>query len=333
MRPAAAAPPALAIAVLASGCGGALDPKGEGSERIADLFWVMFWALAAGYVVLLVVLVLALARSRRRSNGRRRVSDRGVILLGGVLLPLLVLLPVIAMTISTGRSVASAGGDALQIEVTGRQFWWDLRYPAPGSLSLDDEGSFRTANEIHIPVGRPVELRLIAPDVIHSFWIPQLHGKIDLVPGRTNTFRIEANEPGVYRGQCAEFCGLGHAYMRLLVVAHRQEEFEAWWRHEAAPASVDADIGVLQQYANSCAPCHTLRGVYDSPTFQGDFGPDLTHLASRRMIAANLIPNTREALGRWIVDPKGSKPGTLMPDVGVGGRDLDALVDFLERLE
>jgi cytochrome c oxidase subunit 2 len=292
---------------------------------------------AVAFAVVVSLLVLAVVRrARGRPEGRAgRVSDHRVIVLGGIVLPALLLIPTIAMTISASRAQAEDRGDALQIEVTGRQFWWDLRYPAPGANRIEGDASFRTANEIHIPVGRPVELRLRSEDVIHSFWVPPLGGKTDLIPGRTNTLRIQADEPGVYRGRCAEFCGTGHALMRIMVVAEPEERFQEWMAREAGPVAEMPDTGLRQELANSCGPCHDMRGVYASrgEVFRGDFGPDLTHLAARRMIGANLLPNTREALGRWIVDPQGIKPGNRMPDVGLDGATLGDVVDYLETLE
>jgi cytochrome c oxidase subunit II len=341
--PRIAALAALALAALASGCGGALDPRGEGAQRIADLWWVMFWLSLLPLAIVTAALIVILIRRRRenRSGAGRpepdlSVSerlDRRVILLGGVVLPILLLLPTAAMTLATGWA-RDPGTDPepLEIEVTGHQFWWELRYPPPGSNSLDDPGSFRTANEVHIPVGRPVEIVARSDDVIHSFWAPQLDGKIDLIPGRTNRLRIQASEPGRFEGRCAEFCGLGHALMRFFVVAHPEEEFEDWHEAEAADTAVEIDADTRELFADGCGPCHDLRGIAERDTFRGDFGPDLTHVGSRTHIAAGLLPNTPGALARWIVDPERVKPGSRMPYVGLEGSELNDLVELLGSL-
>ena len=332
-------PSAHRLTALAS----ALDPAGEGAERIAELWWVLLAATLVPFVVVVVVLVLGLLRGRgdvERPPLLERLSDRQFVLLGGVGLPVLVIVPVVAMTIGVARSLEGAAAqpsvEGLRIEVHGHQFWWDLRYPAPGASDPRASGSFRTANEIHIPVDTDVTLVLTSEDVIHSFWVPQLHGKIDLIPGRVNELTIRADRPGTYEGRCGEFCGLGHAAMRLVVIAHEEERFREWWRREAGPvdpaALAAADQGLRQTFANSCGPCHTVREMFESPdVFAGDFGPDLTHLASRNRLG-NLVPNTREGLGRWIVDPQGVKPGNKMPDVGLEGDDLAEIVEFLRRL-
>lgn len=337
MRRLLAAPALLLLVVLGAGCGGALEPAGEGASKIAVLWWVMLGLTTLGLVVVLAFVVAALVRRRSASEDPDERDGRGeqrTILLGGVLLPIVILVPIVALTIWTGREVdvGSAAEAPLEIRVVGHQFWWDIAYPVPGSTSLAG-ATFRTANELHIPVGRPVELQVTSSDVIHSIWIPELQGKIDMIPGRENRLLLEATEPGVFTGRCAELCGDGHARMRFVVVAHEPAAFEAWQEREAAPAVVEPDIAVREEFANSCAPCHMVRGVFEGPAFAGVAGPDLTHLAARRMIGANLLPNTAEGLGRWIVDPQGVKPGNRMPDVGLGGDELDGVIDFLLGLE
>lgn len=328
-----------AVALL-GGCGGALDPRGEGADRIATLWWVMFWLSLVPMTIIIVALVRIFWKRRHEhgaepqrppvEGGDRR--DRTVIVLGGVLLPILLLVPVAVLMVTTveGRD---SGPPAIEIGVTGHQFWWDLEYPRPGTTRLDEGETFRTANEIHIPVGQPVELRLKSADVIHSIWVPQLEGKMDLIPGRTNRLTIEAKETGTFEGRCAELCGLGHAKMSFVVIAHEEEDFQSWLENESRPAVVDADVGTRELFGNSCAPCHDLRGVYEDRTFRGDFGPDLTHIASRRRIGAGVLPNTPEAMARWIADPDGVKPGNRMPDVGLDGDEMNDVVEFLAELE
>jgi cytochrome c oxidase subunit II len=307
-------------------CSGALDPSGPGAgaRRIADLWWVMFW-LGLIPIVVVTVLVVLIARNRERGPF---LTERRMIVQGGVVLSVLLLIPVVVMTTLVERDLRQGHGGDLAIDLIGHQFWWEVVYPGP-----DGVGEVRTANEIHIPVGVPVVLRVTSHDVIHSLWVPEIQGKIDMIPGRVNETTFLAEEPGVYRGQCAEFCGLGHGVMRLLVIALPPEEFEEWLEAESQPVSIEVPSETMRIFANSCAPCHTVRGLFDDPTFEGDFGPDLTHLASRRMIGANILPNTREALARWIVDPQGVKPGNLMPNVGLGADDLNAILDLLEELE
>lgn len=309
-------------ALALSACGGMLDPAGEGAAKVENLWWLMFWL---GLIPFLIVLGLVLAVARR-SEPTSVENDRRFVVYGGVVLSSILLVPVIAATAVVQLDLELPGEDRMAIQVTGHQFWWDIQYDTP-------DGTLRTANELHIPVDVPIDLALSSADVIHSFWVPEIAGKMDLVPGRINELQIMANEPGVFRGRCAEFCGLAHANMQLIVVAHPADEFESWLERESAPATVEADIGTLQEFANSCAPCHTVRGLFDNPSFEGNFGPDLTHFNSRRMLAANIIPNTPEFLARWLVDPDGVKPGTRMPDVGLEPEDLEALLDLLDQLD
>ncbi len=331
---------ALAVTGLLGGCGGALDPRGDGADRIAGLWWLMFWlSLIPMAIVAGALAWIFLKRRRERGADPERPPiggadrrDRLLIVLGGIVLPIALLVPVAIAMIAT-IDVKESEDSALEIGVTAHQFWWDLEYPRPGEEKLADGATFRTANEIHIPVGRPVEVVGTSEDVIHSFWVPQLQGKIDLIPGRVNRLTLEASEPGVFKGRCAELCGLGHAKMHFLVIAEEEEDFERWLRGESEPAVVEGDTSVRETFANSCAPCHDLRGVYESGTFRGDFGPDLTHIAARREIGAGTLPNTREAMGRWILDPHGVKPGNRMPAVGVDAEELTEIVDFLMELE
>lgn len=301
-----------------------LQPSGPGAGRIADLWWVLFWVGLIPIVVVTVLLIL-IATGKVRSGW---LTERRMIIYGGLVLSTLLLIPVVAMTTVVERDMREAHGGELVIEVIGHQYWWEVHYPDPSG-----DGTVRSANEIHIPAGVPVLLEVTSADVIHSVWIPEIQGKIDMIPGHTNEITVQADSPGVYRGQCAEFCGIGHAVMRLVVVAHEPEEFEAWLEAESQPASIDVPTDTLRVFANSCAPCHTIKGVFDNPAFEGDYGPDLTHFASRRMIGANLLPNTIEAQARWIVDPQGIKPGNRMPDVGLNANDLNAILELLGQLE
>lgn len=313
---------ALLAGVVLSGCGAVVEPSGAGARDIERVWWLMFWL---GLVPLVIVVALVLSLTRRKTK-ESRLTDRHMVVYGGVVLSSLLLVPVIITTAVTQLGLDLPGEERLEVEITGHQFWWDIRYPT-------SDGMVRTANELHIPVGIPVDLSLTSEDVIHSVWVPEIHGKMDLVPGRVNELQIMANEAGVFEGRCAEFCGLGHANMQLIVVAHPPDEFDAWLESESAPADVDVDTSTLQGFADACAPCHTVRGLFDDPAYEGDFGPDLTHLGSRRMLAANIIPNTPEFLARWIIDPREVKPGTRMPDVGLGADELNAILDLLDQLD
>jgi cytochrome c oxidase subunit 2 len=221
--------------------------------------------------------------------------------------------------------VPSAGPpEALVVEVVGHQWWWEVRYP--------DEG-VATANEVHIPVGRPVTLRLTAGDVIHSFWVPRLGGKIDMLPDGINTLVLEADEPGEHHSRCAEFCGLGHAHMALTVVAEAEERFSSWVaaRQEPAedPATESARRGLDVFLASDCGDCHTIRGTAADATE----GPDLTHFAGRSSLGAGVLPNTPGNLADWITDPHAIKPGVEMPATKLTDEELGALLSYMDGLE
>jgi cytochrome c oxidase subunit 2 len=239
------------------------------------------------------------------------------------------LLAMLAADVFTSRAMARLPlAGAVNIELVGHQWWWEARY-------RDDDPSreFTTANELHIPVGRPVIVTLNSSDVIHSLWIPNLQGKKDLIPGRTATLRLRADRAGTYRGQCAEFCGLEHALMALLVQAEPNERYEAWaaaQRQPAAePSSDQARRGQQVFLAKSCVMCHTIAGT----TANAKLGPDLTHLAARQTIAAGMFPNNRGHLAGWIADPQSLKPGVNMPANALAPDDLQALLAYLETLK
>jgi cytochrome c oxidase subunit 2 len=218
------------------------------------------------------------------------------------------------------------------ISVTAHSWWWQVRYRAA------DGSEVLLANEVHVPAGRPVTLGLASADVIHSFWVPQLAGKIDMVPGRVHRLRLQADRPGVYRGQCAEFCGAQHARMALLVVAHEPADYERWLAAQARPAAAPTDAlaerGRAVFEAQRCSACHTVRGVADGLASL-ELGPDLTHLGSRRQIAAGTRPLDRESLAAWIADPQQWKPGARMPSYGdrLDDGSLRALAAYLAGLE
>lgn len=314
---------ACLMALSIGACSSGIEPAGEAARSIDRLTVTMFWLGLIPMAIVIGIIGAILWWRRRHESG---VKERHFVVGGGVVLSILLLAPVIGLTAVTQLNLGVAGDDRLEIEITGHQFWWDIQY-------VTDGGPVRTANELHIPTDTPIDLRITSADVIHSFWVPEIHGKLDLIPGQVNTLEIQVDKPGVYEGACAEFCGIAHSLMRLLVVAHPPEEFETWLAEEAAPAQVEVDTATMQEFANSCAPCHTVRGLFDDPAYEGGFGPDLTHIASRRMLGANILPNTPEALARWIVDPEGAKPGNRMPDVGLDAAGLTQILDLLSQLD
>lgn len=217
--------------------------------------------------------------------------------------------------------------DALHITLTGHTWWWEARYNDPVSGR-----EFTTANELHLPVGRAAIITMHSDDVIHSLWIPNLHGKLDLIPGRTTEIRVRADRAGLYRGQCAEFCGIQHTMMALQVVAEAPDKFAAWATRQQQPASTPADAlaqrGRQVFLNNACAGCHAIRGAGALATL----GPDLTHLASRQTLAAGMLPNARGYLAGWVVDAPSIKPGVQMPAITIAPDDLQALLAYLETL-
>lgn len=224
-----------------------------------------------------------------------------------------------------------AGDEALFVTVVGRQWWWEYQYESYDGRAL----GFAAANELHVPASepgraRPVYLRLLSADVCHSFWVPRLAGKIDLIPGRTNRLWFQTEKTGLFLGQCAEYCGAQHANMLLRVVVQPADEFEAWLAHQQTPAAESsADPAAREAFlSQSCVNCHRVRGT----PARGDYAPDLTHLMSRRTLAAGMLPNTRENLDRWVRDPQSVKPGCLMPPFGLGRQDQDRIVDYLSTL-
>jgi cytochrome c oxidase subunit II len=245
----------------------------------------------------------------------------------GVILLVLLLSSVYVGSVTTRRPTPDQ--QPVTIEAIGRQWWWEFRYEnEPASRT------FITANEIRIPVGRPVIIKAKSLDVIHSFWVPNLHGKIDMVPGRTNVIWFQADEAGVYRGQCAEFCGLQHAKMAFMVIAEPEDRFNAWLEESirpmpARPPGEFASPGEQVFVEAQCSMCHTVRGT----GAWGQVAPDLTRIGSRRTLAAGTLPNTRGHLAGWILDPQRIKPGNFMPPTPLDPERLHALLDYLESLK
>lgn len=299
----------------------ALDPEGTGAERIADLWWIM---LGAGTVVWVVVVVAMLAAVRRRGDGGAR-GARGALLVGGIALPAIVITALFILTARPdGPLFAMSGRAEFTIDLIGHQWWWSVRYPEQGVA---------TANELIVPVGTPVRIRLRSADVLHSFWVPQLNGKLDVLPGKVNSMTLEANEPGVYRGECAEFCGVQHAKMQLLVIAEPRNDFDARLARMGEPTpdpQTTAERRGRETFMSvGCAACHTIAGT----EADGDEGPDLTHVGRRLTLGAATIPNTRGHLGGWVVNSQTVKPGNRMPPQKIPAEELPALLTYLESLE
>ncbi|MGG5821891.1 cytochrome c oxidase subunit II [Falsiroseomonas sp. HW251] len=323
--------PVLLVAGFLAACGGpqsALDPAGEGASLLHGLFGLMLWVCGGVYLLTLAFLAWAIRRSRKAAAS---AGGEGRLRAGLAIWTVLVVagLSVLATaSFAVDRALAAARGrDALEIRVTAHQWWWRVAYRDPASGDW-----IETANELHLPVGRAARLELIAGDVIHSFWIPNLSGKLDVIPGRRNLLDLTAEREGEYRGQCAEFCGLQHALMALDVRVSPPRDFAAWLAAQAAPAAEPGDAvlahGRTLLEDGPCAACHTVRGT----AARGQAGPDLTHVGGRRSIAAGTLPNNRGNLQGWIVDPDALKPGTLMPAMELAPDDADALARYLEWL-
>jgi cytochrome c oxidase subunit 2 len=326
---------ALAIVSPVPAIGGnhsVLSPAGIQASSIQHLWTLMLWVCAGVFVIVLTGVFLALRRGTRTNadqdspNASERALARAVGIAVGT--TVVVLLGLLVASVWTGRAIGSLhASSAVTIEIIGHQWWWEIQY--------DDAIPSRrviTANEFHIPTDRPVVLKVTSRDVIHSFWVPNLHGKRDLIPGYITALWIQADRPGRFRGQCAEFCGLQHAHMAIDVIAESDSDFETWLDTMRRPASDPSDAtarrgrDVFMQAR--CAGCHTVRGTDAA----GQVAPDLTHVATRNTLAAGTLGNTREHLTSWIRDPQGAKPGNQMPPNIFAPDDLAALVAYLESL-
>ncbi|MDP8977137.1 MAG: cytochrome c oxidase subunit II [Actinomycetota bacterium] len=316
----------LLLAAVLSGCAldGALAPRGSSAAIVAGVWWYMFWVATAVFVGWLAVLAWGVLRPRGQEEDpdhEARVHRR-LIVGGGIVLPVIVLGSLFGYNLSALLALPQ-GGDVV-VDVTGYQYWWEVAYP---------EAGFVTANEMYIPTETDVRVRLRSEDVIHSFWVPQLGGKRDMVPGHVNELTLRATEPGRYLGECAEFCGIQHANMRFEVVAVPAVEYDAWLARMARPAPApdtpEERAGHAAFMTSSCAACHTVRGT----PADGRLGPELTHFARRERLGAGVAPNERGHLGGWVVDSQTLKPGNLMPPVEVDARRLPELLTYLESLE
>lgn len=300
-----------------------LDPQGPVASGIADLWWFLLILGSAVFLLFVVLLFRALRKKESFDAETGQALVRRWVIGGGVILPGIVITGVFIVTIAAIRSMPTPGEeDRTLIEITGHQWWWDVVYPL---------ASVRTANEMYLPVGEEVELRLLADDVVHSFWVPALAGKTDLLPDKITSMVIEASEEGAYRGVCAEFCGLQHANMAFTVVAVSGPEFETWLELQAEPptgATGETAQGRKVFLDAGCGECHTIAGTSD-----GINAPDLSHLASRLTLAAGTFPNTPDHLRNWVTRPQEFKEGVEMDNIDLDPASLEALILYLESLE
>lgn len=315
----------------------ALAPAGIQAQHIARLWYLTLAICGIVFAAVLVGVLLALLR-RRAADGATPPDLRGNVepergprraVAGASAVSVMLLVALIVADILTDRALSKLPvADALHIELTGWQWWWQARYAADGGRP-----AFVTANELHVPVGRPIVISLSAGDVIHSFWVPSLHGKKDLLPGIGSTIELRADKAGTYEGPCAEFCGAEHALMALSVVAEAPDRYAAWAASQTSGASAPADAlaarGMQVFEQSACSSCHTVRGT----SAQGMLAPDLTHLMSRRTLAAGALANSAADLSRWISNPDAVKPGTTMPPAHLSSPDLKALVAWLTTLK
>lgn len=332
-----------AVGLVMTGCASdapqnVLEPAGEWARK-ADGLWNLTFAIAIGVFVLVQAALIYSVIRYRAKPGREARQFEGNARLEVILtvIPALILAAIAVPTIGTIFDLATEpdGEGVLQVNVEGRQYWWMYEYP-----DLD----IVTANELHIPVGTPVNVTIEGYDVNHSFWVPRLAGTQDVIPGRINRLTLEADEPGTYRGQCKEFCGLSHANMALRVIAHEPAAFDSWVSEQQEPSAKPADSLAAEgarlfvngagdgQFANgaACATCHAIEGLEGA---LGVTGPNLTHLQSRKTFAAGMFKTNEANLRAWLADPPARKPGSQMPDLGLTGEQIDALVAYLGTLE
>jgi cytochrome c oxidase subunit 2 len=323
------------VFALVSGGHSALDPAGPQSRPIEWLYWVIFWITFAAFVLTILAFARAAVKTHSSAAEMLPVSNNpegdrraGWAVGSAVAITILSLFAVLFMSVITGQKVEGVtSSNPVTIQITGHQWWWEVIYPDPQA-----DQTVTTANEIHVPVGRPVVILTNSADVIHSFWAPSIHGKRDLLPGYSSAFWIQVDQPGTYPGRCAEFCGLQHAHMGFSIVAEEEDKFQNWKAQQLQAATDPGDPvaarGRQVFLTHACVMCHTIRGTDAGSRV----GPDLTHVASRDMIAAETLPNTRGALAGWIIDPQRIKPGAQMSPNPLDPDDLQALIEYLQTL-
>jgi cytochrome c oxidase subunit II len=307
-----------------------LEGEGFRARNTAPLLWGTICVSLAVLYFFIVTLLAGVYRRRRAFSFREIVRPAGgvVWIFTGVGVSTLLLLGTTIWTVTVLKANSAPPRNAyLKIAVIGHQWWWEVRYLSEDAPSR----AFRTANEIHIPAGEPVEVSLQAADVIHSFWIPKLAGKTDLIPGQINKTWIEADKPGVFLGRCGEYCGMQHAHMALTVIADTPERFNIWRDQQLAsqpPAVTEAALAGQLTFIQKCGACHAVRGT----SAFGILGPDLSHLMTRTFLAAGTLPNTPGHLSGWIADPQSVKPGAYMPRLDMSGPELNRVRTFLQTL-
>ncbi len=318
---------ALLLPLALAGCAGrdsVMTPAGSNAVEIAELAWLLF---AGGGAILVLVLLVLWFAMRGSPRTRSHLAADATVIIGGIVFPAVTLTGLLIYGVTVMGAGLPPPAEGERIEVTGERWWWRISYVAA------DGTRFASANEIHVPVGRPVDFLLTSADVIHSFWVPSLGGKVDMIPGRTTRLRLTAHRPGSYRGQCAEYCGGPHALMTLHVIAMTDAEFESWRTREAAPVlgpANDMERRGQAVFLNAgCGACHAVRGTAAA----GTIGPDLTHLGARRSVGVETLPMTAENLARFIADGQHIKPGNTMPPFRVFSREeRDALTGYLLSL-
>ena len=303
-----------------------LAPAGPVAEKQADLYFLTFWIATGVFVLVEGALLFALFRFRRRSteDTPKQIHGNTRLEIIWTIIPAVLLAGVAVPTIGTIFDLSGCPDDGVEVEVVGHQWWWEVNYP---------ELQVTTANEIHIPARQPVCITLTSEDVIHSFSVPRLAGKQDMVPGRTIELQLQANEPGVYHGECAEYCGLSHGIMLFQVVADASPDFDAWVELQRQPAKPPAPGSELETTLQTCFACHAIQGVNEPPPGVPIKGPNLTHVGSRRTIVAGWLENNPRDLARWLRDPPRVKPGSLMPDYNLTDEQIEDLVAYLGSLQ
>jgi cytochrome c oxidase subunit II len=313
---------------------------GSNATHIRELAVFFGVLLSAIFVIVIGLALLSLGRRHRgiqqeplegshQASARTEAKLRGVVSIAtGITVLILFGLTIVSVSVGELVSASVAPAGSMTIEVTGTQWWWKVRY-----ASDDPRRVLQTANEIHIPVGQPVTIRGASDDVIHSFWVPSLQGKRDLIPGRPTLEWLQADSPGEYRGQCAEFCGMQHAHMAFWIIAEPQDQFNTWMDHQLQPAAEPSDEETKRGQEifikSACVLCHAIRGTDAA----AQAGPDLTHFGIRQTIAAGTLTNTKGNLAGWIADPQNIKPGTHMATVPIQPADMQPLIDYLESLK
>jgi cytochrome c oxidase subunit II len=304
-----------------------LQTFGPAGDPVTELGWGLGIISLAVLAIITIALLGGLFRRRSRAQRQGELAvtrDAGGVswIYVGISISVVVLAGCALWTMFTLRAIAMpAHAKELTVQVTAAQWWWRVRYADP-----DPQAVFSTANEIHVPVGRPVKVELSSEDVIHSFWVPHLAGKIDVIPGQTNELWLQADQPGLYLGQCGEFCGAQHAHMQLRVIADEPKDYATWRDSQLRAAATNGPGEAL--VAGRCGACHTVRGTGAG----GILGPDLTHLMSRSTIAAGLLPNTPGNLAAWIANPQTLKPGSRMPAPQLSPQELQTVMAYLETL-